>query len=256
MHCELEIVYPVSDLQPDRLSHQPEPNGQFLTTRWSLVQQAAHGGVEEGELAMQALCKAYWYPLYVFVRREGFGASDAEDLTQEFFHRLLKKESVAVADQERGRFRTFLIRSLRNFLIDERRHAGRLKRGGNLEFLPLEEAESAYQEEDPGVSPEDLFDRKWATAVMNRAMKSLGAEYRAAGLGERFLVFKKALVDQGDLSYEALALEAGMSRTAFKTAVHRFRRRYRDNFRREISSLVDDPEDVDDEIRHIMAALT
>lgn len=236
---------------------QPDQRA-FQTTPWSVVYAAGDSGSPERDAAMEAICQGYWYPLYTFVRLQGHGPEAAEDLTQEFFFQLLRNRMFASADEDRGRFRSFLIRSLRNFLTDRWRYEKRSKRGGGRDLLSIDalEAESHFQLESvDGEHPERLFDRKWANALVNRVLAALKREYRASGQEARFEVLKLALLDGGTAPYASLAGRLDMSTTAFKTAVHRFRNRYRELFRREVAGLVDDPNRIDDEIAHILSML-
>jgi RNA polymerase sigma-70 factor (ECF subfamily) len=218
---------------------------------------AGQGSSPEGREALERLCQTYWYPLYAYVRRRGYGPEDAEDLTQSFFARLLEREYLKLADRERGRFRTFLLTALQRFLADEWDRARRLKRGGGHAVVSFDAltAEERYQ-----VEPLDkfdaakLFDRRWATTLLARALSGLEGEqtHRTAQLNElrRFLVGEPA-----EGSYSEVALRLGMTVTAVRMAVSRLRQRYRELLREEILQTVSSSREADEEYRALMAAL-
>lgn len=231
----------------------------FRTTHWSLVADAADSRSSAADEALAELCKAYWPPLYVFARAQGIGPDEARDLTQGFFAHFIENRIYAGADRTRGRFRTFLMASMRNYCTNHWRHATRQKRGGGSEAVPLELAsteESCRAELAQHVPPEVLFDQKWAKAVLARVLRRLRDEFRAADQLERFEAMKPYLGMTPDgASMEATALSLGLTPGAFRTALHRFRQRYRELFREDVANQVSDPRDVDDEIRHLIAAL-
>lgn len=241
----------------------PLPSGRalprdFRTTQWSMVLEA--GGTEaEARPALETLCRAYWYPLYAFVRRRGYDSHRAQDLTQEFFARLLASESLKTADPGRGRFRTFLLGALKNFLANDRRDADRLKRGGGTEIFSWDELESEQRyalEAEDGSSPEMLFDRRWAQAVVSAALARLEAEMRHEGTLERFTALKIFLQGDGSAdSYAAVSTRLELSPAATKSAIFRLRRRYGELIRHEIAQTVADPADVEREIQHLIALL-
>ena len=240
------------------MPHVPKKSaGWFPSTHWSQVLRAGHG-VEPGLAeALETLCRAYWYPLYAFARREGHGQEEAQDATQEFFSRLLEKNYLQTADPSRGRFRSFLLASFKHMMANERRDAARLKRGGDavtfsLEALNPEErygAEPAHTQ-----TPDRVFERQWAEAVLARTLDRLEADY--AGHALRFAELKVFLVgEKGSAPYAEVAARLAVSEGALKVVVHRMRRRYAQLFRDEIAQTVDEPSEVEDEIRHVFAVL-
>jgi RNA polymerase sigma-70 factor (ECF subfamily) len=232
----------------------------FRTTQWSLVLKASLADDVDGAAALDKLCRAYWYPLYVFVRRRGYDPETARDLTQSFFAALLARNQFAVADPARGRFRSFLVHSLTHFLSNEWRDAQRLKRGGGAVVFSLDglEPEERYRLE-PAVESdaEKLFERRWAYTLVERALGRLRAEHERAGKGRVFGEFAQFLPGGEPVSTMAeTAQRLGMSESAVKVAVHRLRQRFRAVFREEIAETVDKPEDVDEETRHVVEALS
>lgn len=235
----------------------PRASAPFTTTHWSVVLTAGHASSPEAREALERLCHTYWYPLYAYVRRRGYGAEDAEDLTQSFFARLLERDYLKLADRERGRFRTFLLTAMQRFFADEWDRARRLKRGGGHAAVSFDAltAEERYR-----VEPLDtfnaarLFDRRWATTLLARALSRLEAEQtqRTAQLNElrRFLVGEPA-----ESSYSEVAPRLGMTVTAVRMAVSRLRQRYRELLREEILQTVSSSREADEEYRALMAAL-
>lgn len=231
----------------------------FRTTHWSVVLAAGQAGAPSAEAALENLCRAYWYPLYAYVRRQGQNAHDAQDLTQEFFARMLEKRYLQLADRERGRFRSFLLKSLQHFLVNEWARGQAQKRGGGAQFIALDEeaAERIYQQEPAAqIAPETLYDKRWAVTLLDRAMAKLQADYVAAGKGELFHRLKGILLSEGTAQvYRELAGPLGLSEGAVKVAVHRLRQRFRDAVRAEIAQTVATPAEVDEELRCLMAAM-
>src|SRR3989442_12748819 len=216
----------------------PAAQGQFVTTHWSVVLAAADSSVPTAQPALEHLCRAYWYPLYAFVRRRGYGPEDSQDLTQSFFARLLERDYVKRADRERGKFRTFLLTALSHFLPDQWARAPRLKRGGAHQFIPIDAAtaEERYRLEpaDPA-DPAKLFERRWATTLLERALAELEREYQGRGQGEMFDALRAFLLaEQGDTTYLDAAPRVGMTAAAMKMAVSRMRGRCRELLRHEI----------------------
>jgi RNA polymerase sigma-70 factor (ECF subfamily) len=236
------------DLQP--------PRG-FATTRWSLIVAARGPDAPQAREALSQLCEAYWYPLYAFIRRRGHGPDDAHDLTQEFFARLLERDFFGAADPARGRFRAFLLASCKHFLANEHDRAGARKRGGGRPLAPLhfDNAEGRYSREPSHDATADkLFERRWAVTLLDRALARLGEEFAARGKAEQFDRLRVFLV--GDQAPQAAAAaELGLSAGAVKVAVHRKRQRYRELLREEIGHTVEGPEQIDEEIRDLFAAL-
>ncbi len=234
--------------------------GGFHTTHWSVVLAAGALETKQAAAALETLCRTYWYPLYAYVRRRGHGPEDAQDLAQEFFARLLAKESVRRADRERGRFRSFLLKSLQHFLVNEWARGQARKRGGGEKLIPLDEAlaERLYREEPATPHPpENLYDRRWAVTLLDRAMERLGADYAAAGKRALFDQFKDLLLTEGSGEvYRGKALESGLSEGAVKVAVHRLRHRFGEAVRAEIAQTVATPAEVEEELRGLLAAMS
>ena len=232
----------------------------FAATRWTLVWAAADGRVSpRAQEAMEELCRLYWYPLYAYVRRRGHEAHEAEDLTQEFFLRLLAKDFFAGVDRRKGKFRAFLLAALKHFLANQRDRSRTQKRGGGQVVVSLDglKAESRYQLE-PAHNPtaEKLFERQWAIAVLDWVLLRLQTDFAAEGkqaIFDRLKPFLTAGRQPG--GYAEVAGELGISEGAVKTAVHRLRRRYRQLLRDEIAQTVASSEEIDEEIRYLLACL-
>ncbi|WP_395741382.1 RNA polymerase sigma factor [Prosthecobacter sp.] len=229
----------------------------FHTTRWSLVLAAQQGGDDSKmRRAMSALCRDYWYPLYAFVRRRGHAPHDAQDLTQAFFASLLETRATA-ADPARGKFRSYLLGALKNFLANDWHRAQTLKRGGGQKMVEWDalDAEARYAIEPAEQSDaETLFDKRWAMELLARAMEKLRSEFAARKDVETFEALKGTL-SGAETSREALARKLGMTEGALKVAIHRLRQQYREVLRAEIAETVDSPSDVEDEMRHLVAVL-
>ena len=209
--------------------------------------------------ALETLCRTYWYPLYAFVRRQGHEAQDAEDLTQEFFARFLAKEYFERADPARGRFRDFLLACLKHFLSEQWRQAGRLKRGGGQSIISWDSltAEERYQSEpaDP-VTPEKVYDRRWALTLLEQALARLREEQSAAGKAEVFAQLRDYLWGEGGGShYAEIAAHLGLTEGALKVMVHRLRQRYRELLREEVAHTVSAMHEIDDELRYLVAVI-
>jgi RNA polymerase sigma-70 factor (ECF subfamily) len=234
---------------------------QFHTTQWSAVLEAAHRSSAAGDNALAGLCQLYWYPLYAYVRRQGTSPEDAQDLTQQFFVHLLSTNLLAAADRQRGRFRTFLLAALTNFLANERRRGAALKRGGPQPTLSLDfqDGEHRYLREPAHeVTPERIFARRWALIVLDRGMARLRAEYEAAGKRPLFEALKSRLGpgdDDDQTPYGELGSSLGLSEGAVKVAVHRLRKRCRELIRDEIAATVETPREIDEELRVLFSAL-
>ena len=229
----------------------------FATTHWSLVLRAGQLDGPGAAEALEKLCHAYWYPLYAFARREGCDPEEAQDLTQEFFSRLLAKNYLQMADPNRGRFRSFLLASFKHMMSNERRNAARLKRGGNAQMFSLDEheAEQRYALEPADTAtPDRIFERRWAETALGRVLDRLEAEY--TGRAMRFSDLKTFLVEaKGTAAFAQVAARLGVTESALKSVVHRMRRRYADLFRDEVAQTVADPKDTEDEIRHMLTVL-
>ena len=233
------------------------PTG-FPTTRWTLVVAAADPQRREAQSALVSLCEGYWYPLYAYLRRRGYSADQAQDLTQAFFVRVLEGRYLDRADRDKGRFRAFLLTSLKFFVADEGDRDRALKRGGGL-LVPLEvsSGEARYQREPAHAeTPEQIFERRWALAVLDRVLERLRNEFAQHGRPEHFERLKPCLLGQSEVPYATLASEMKMSEGALKVAVHRLRKRHRELLRQEIADTVADPADVDSELQSLAAALS
>jgi DNA-directed RNA polymerase specialized sigma24 family protein len=231
----------------------------FATTRWSVVLAARDDESEEATTALETLCRAYWPPLYAFARRRGHSPHDAEDLTQGFFARLLEKEWLDAARQERGRFRQFLLMAFKRFMANEWDAARRLKRGGAQFSIPLDAklAERLYVEEcDPSAAADELYEKRWVLALLDRVLATLRREFSAAGREAAYEYLKPHLTSaRGEIAYAGLAAELGSTEGAARVAVHRMRRRYREIFREEIAATVAADADVADELAHLLDVL-
>jgi RNA polymerase sigma factor (sigma-70 family) len=243
-------------------STQPESQAQdraFATTHWSAVLSADADDSSAGQTALATLCRTYWFPLYAFVRRRGYSVEDAQDLTQDFFARLLRERIFARADPQRGRFRSFLLANMKNFLANEWDRAHAQKRGGAQVVLPLDydTAETSYRSEPAStLTPEMIFDQRCAMALMDRALEQLEKENCAGDRSRQFDLLKKFLVNQpADGDYAALASQLHMHAASVAVSVHRLRRRFRELMRAEVAQTVAIHSDVDDELRHLCAAL-
>src|SRR5204863_5527611 len=210
--------------------------------------------------ALERLCRTYWYPLYVYVRRQGNSPEDAQDLTQIFFSRLLEKNYCAKADRDRGKFRTFLLGSLKNFLVNEWKRAGRLKRGGDLTFLSFDAnaTEKRYAGEPiDETNPTNDFERQWAVTLIEQVFATLRREYASADKAQLFETLKIFVWgDKASVSYAEIGQQLNLAEGTVKVAVHRLRQRFRELLRAEVAHTVARPEDIDGELRHLIAVLS
>ncbi len=245
----------------DRGGNRPR---EFVTTRWSLILSAVNGSEEQkARDALAELCRTYWRSVFSFVCRRGYSTQDAQDLTQDFFITILKENWLHHADRSRGRFRSLLLKSLQNFLVNAAEKAHAHKRGGGAEFISWDDwmAEAQSQLSIPiqaldSVPPERIFDLTWATTVVEHAFQRLREECESKGKLWLFQALSSHLTDERDeLSYANLSAELEMAETAVKKQLHNMRQRYRSLLRDEVSQTVDDPADVDDEIRYLCASL-
>ena len=236
--------------------------GRFASTQWSLVLAAGRHSTPDAEQALAKLCGAYWPPIYAYLRRRGYLAPEAEDLTQSFFVRLLEKNHLRDASPERGKFRSFLLASLKHFLANEWDRAKARKRGGQFQFISLEEIASQEDRRPPDpqtLTPEEQFERQWALTALNRVIALLGAEYTGAGKARLFESLKGFLIGADGLPYRQVAVALEMSEGAVKTAIHRLRSRFRKLLRAEIAETLHRPDDqaeVDGEIRYLLKTLS
>jgi len=233
----------------------------FRTTRWTLVLRA-QGDAPEAHAALGELCEAYWTPVFRFLRREGRDEDAARELTQEFFSRLLAGAGIQKADPVRGRFRSYLLGALKHFLADQKRHEGRLKRGGNVDVQSIDGNEASdtspgLQVPDPSATVSDTwFDRQWALAIMDRSLHSVEVEFKSGGRERQFEVLKPWLMgDAEGLSQSDAATQLDLSAGAVKVAVHRLRKSFRAAVRAEIAQTVTEPDEVDAELRYLVQVL-
>lgn len=235
----------------------PGPS-QFPTTQWSLVVAAGDPHRKEARSALVSLCESYWYPLYAYLRRRGYKAEEAQDLTQEFFIRVLEGRYLDRADPEKGRFRSFILTSLKFFVADEEDRRRAHKRGGDvLVAAEVSRGEERYQREPAHEeTPERIFERRWALSVLDRVMEKLRNEFVQHGRPEHFDQLKVYLLGQYEAPYAPLAREMNTSEGALKVAIHRLRKRYRHLFRQEIADTVADPGEVESELRFLAAVLS
>jgi DNA-directed RNA polymerase specialized sigma24 family protein len=231
----------------------------FATTHWSVVVRAAEVGTTEGEAALEELCRTYWRPLYGFARRRGLSPADAEDATQGFLADLLARGAVARADASRGRFRTFLLCAFENYQSHERERAQAARRGGGRRVLSLDAIQAAegcfLHEPASDDTPERLYDRKWAMSLIESALGAVQHEYAALGKGAIFDELKSALWGgRGEPAYAGAASRLAMSEGALRVALHRLRNRFGEQLRAEVAKTVVDSAEIDDEVRHLLAA--
>jgi RNA polymerase sigma factor (sigma-70 family) len=231
----------------------------FATTRWSLIVRAGGCATEESRRALTELCETYWHPLYAYLRGRGLNPNDAQDVTQEFFAALLDKGTIARADSRRGRFRSFLLAALKNFLANERRKARAEKRGAGRQALSLDFAAGERRfavEPAHRLTPERLYERRWALLVLERVLSRLRQEYEASGKEALFAELHAQLGGGREAgSHAAIAEKLGTTAGAVKVAAHRLRRRYRELLREEVAQTLDGPEDIDDELQSLLKAV-
>ena len=232
----------------------------FVTTHWSVVLSARDGQSPESAAALEKLCRAYWYPLYAYIRHSGQSKENAEDLTQAFFARLLEKRFLDSAQQERGRFRSFLLVALKRFLANEWERAHAQKRGGFRTSISLDtelaERKIQFEVAGPEVPPDRAFERRWALTLLEQTMSRLRSEFKRAGKiaeFERLKIFLTA--DKKEIPYGTAAAQFRMEEGALRVAVHRLRKRYRELFREEIAHTLAEGESVDEELRHLLSVL-
>ena len=231
----------------------------FDTTRWSVIAAARGTDPEAARAALSTLCEAYWYPLYAFIRRWGADADAARDLTQAFLASLLERRDIQQVRPERGRFRTFLLASVKHFLLNEAVRRRAMKRGGGVALLPLafDEAEGRYQFEPvDATTPETLYERRWAFTVLERVIAAVQTKWQVTGRGVEFEVLKAGLLGEGPPGgYAAAAEKLGTTEGAVKTAVHRLRKSFRTELRAAIAETVSNPADVEEELKYLERAL-
>lgn len=258
----IPVRTPTSSTDPPETSSTRHPASRqsvFATTRWSVVLAAGHSGTTDARAALGKLCQTYWYPLYAYVRRRGHSPEDAQDLTQEFFAQLLKRQSLARADPNLGRFRSFLLGTMNHFLANEWQKAQAKKRGHGRELLSLDwaAAEDRFDlEPADNAAPDRIFEKQWALTLLGEVLNRLEQEYQSAGKSDWFLALKQALMGARESQpYAELAAQLGSSESAVKVAVHRLRKRYRELVREEIAGTLDGTQEVDSEMRHLFSVL-
>ena len=243
-------------------SGQTESVGRqwFSNTRWTVVLTAGKAGSAQADAALESLCRTYWQPLYGFVRRRGYEVHDAQDLTQEFFARLLSKNYLSGMDRTKGKFRSFLLAALEHFLANDWRRSQAQKRGGQHSFISWEDGsiEEQYRlANSTAASAEQSFERQWATKLLEQAVARLREEFAESGKATLFDQLKIFLTgDKSAGGYAQVATKLGMSEAAVKMAVSRMRRRYGELLRDEIANTVSDPAEIEDELRALFAALS
>jgi len=232
--------------------------GAFATTHWSVVLQAGGGESAQAAAALDELCRTYWYPLYAYVRRRGYGPEDAQDLIQEFFARFLARNYLAGVDQRRGRFRSYLLGALNHFLADDWDRKHRLKRGAQTCPIPFDtgNGEANYRLEPVDErSPDWIFERGWALALLDLVLRRLQREYEDGGKQRLFDRLSVFLTGEGE-RYRQVAEALGMTEGAARVAVHRLRQRYGELFRQAVADTVEDPEEIPDEMRYLLRVLS
>lgn len=231
----------------------------FDTTRWSIIAAARGNDPHAARAALSTLCEAYWYPLYAFIRRWGADPESARDLTQAFFASLLERRDIEQVRPERGRFRTFLLASLKHFLLNDAARGRAAKRGGGTTPMPLtfDDAEGRYEFEPADVAtPETLYERRWALTVLERVVSTVQAKWQQSGRGTEFDLLKTTLLGERPAGgYAAAAHQLGRSEGAVKVAVHRLRKAFRAELRAAIADTVSDPDEVDEELKYLERTL-
>ena len=229
----------------------------FATTHWSVV-LTAQGESAAAQEALEKLCRTYWRPIYSFVRRQGVGPEEAEDMTQGFFALLLERRDLNTVRKEKGRLRSYLLVSLKHFMADERRRAMAIKRGKGQRLIPLEELRANKADMEPAdpLTAERIYERRWASTLLEQVLRRLKDEYRTAGKAALFDRLKQLLPDEpGAPSQAEIAAKLGMAENAVRQAFHRFRQRYQLLLRDEIAHTVATPSDIEDELRYLVSAL-
>src|SRR5262245_57512567 len=233
------------------------PQSYFATTHWSVVLDAGNPGSPQAADALEKLCRTYWYPLYAYLRRRGQNPEDAEDLVQAFFTGLLASQSLGDVAPEKGRFRTFLLASANKFLANEWRRSATLKRGGGLKFVPLggPGPEELYQTEpSTDLTPERLYERRCAIALLDQAFNRLKEEAVAAGKASLFEQLRPFITDKSDSKdYPAIAARLGITEVAVRVAVHRLRQRYREILRTEVAQTLPNPSELASELQYLFS---
>jgi RNA polymerase sigma-70 factor (ECF subfamily) len=250
------LAHQMAEFPIDHGSERTAHADVFATTHWSVVLAAQEADNPRAQAALEELCRTYWYPLYAYVRRRGHAPEEAEDLTQEFFARLLGKNLLSGVKRERGKFRAYLLNAFKWFLANEWHREQAQKRGGAREIISIDEAaERRYAELSVEASADLLYEREWAWTVLHRVTSRLAEEYAKDGKGEVFAALRGYLPRaDGALPYDQLSVALHMNAAAVRMAVHRLRRRYGEFLRAEISATVSDPGLIDEEIRCLIDA--
>ena len=235
------------------------PQAAFNTTHWSVVLAASNNDSTRAREALAKLCQTYWYPLYAYVRRRGYSANDAQDLTQAFFEQLLERRSLASAAPELGKFRSFILTAMKHFLASEWKQGMAQKRGGGCQMLSLDWAAAEERFDlEPAThsSPDKLFEKQWAVTLLADVLGRLEGEYQSEGKTDLFAALKQTLLGLRESQpYAELALKLGMNESAVKVTVHRLRKRYRELIHDEIANTLDDPREVEAEMRYLFQVL-
>jgi len=253
------VASPANDVTSlSAIGGNAHPGAIFTTTHWSVVLEA-QGESPAAQAALEKLCRTYWRPIFSFVRRQGTRPDDAEDLTQGFFALLLERKDLNTVRKEKGRLRSYLLTSLKHFLVDESRHAMAVKRGKGQQLIPLDEfreRERIDVERSDRLTADQIYERRWAFTVLEQVMARLRDEYRSAGNLRFFEQLKKMLMDEPDRSSQAqVASEFDMTENAVKQAFYRLRQRYQTLLREEVAHTVAMPGDIEDELRHLIAVV-
>lgn len=235
------------------------PASPFVTTHWSIVLAAGRSDSLGSSVALEELCRTYWHPLYAYVRRRGYGVSEAQDLTQEFFARFLEKDWVTRANPAKGKFRSFLLSALNHFLCNEWRRSQALKHGGGVAHISIDDTAETWYAAEPSsdLTPEKLYEKRWALSVFDHALHRLKQQYVSNGRGAVFEALQGFLSTEADSAARfAAASKLSMSPGAVATAVHRLRQQYREQVRQEVAQTVTSSEELEDEMRALVAALS
>lgn len=256
----LDAYCAVMNRPSDGVEPSAKVGGLFTTTHWSVVLAAGQGDAAQAGDALEELCRTYWYPLYVYVRSRGYGPHDAQDLTQQFFARFLEKGSLNLADPARGRFRSFLLRSLQNSLADDWKRTHRAKRGGGAVVLSLDgvAAEARYAAEfTTPMTPERAYEQRWALTLLERVLGRMREDYARVGKARLFEALQDFLWGpEGSASRATLAQDLALTEGALRVAIHRLREHYRERLRAEVAHTVSDPGEVDAELRHLIQVIS
>jgi RNA polymerase sigma factor (sigma-70 family) len=248
----------MADPARDHVTAKAREN-RFRTTRWSLILRARSNDAQHVREALAALCEAYWYPLYAFVRRKGFDSEAAQDLVQGFFARLLEKNDLAAVDRRKGRFRSFLMAACSHYLSNQADRERAARRGGGRPPISIDrlQAEGRYERHPADdLTAERLFERQWALTLLDHVLEKLEAEMARSGKQKQFAALRPALLGMAERApYAQLAAELGISEEAARASAKRLRRRYRELLREEVAQTIDDPAGVDSEILTLFATL-